>query len=119
VDLTQPVSNPDPFPCGTRGHIAEGKRAGQVLRSRLELCSQFRGEAAFLGFDDRAPVMGDEAAQRRVGMENVPELARTVERMKAGLGEFGRVANDTLDVYAALGKGTSRRVWAISSAQSA
>ena len=63
------------------------------LRRRGELAGQDVGQAAFFGFDDGAGVVRDQAAQHRVGVLDVAEVAGAVQAVQAGVGEFGEVAD--------------------------
>ena len=90
-DLRKPVVYGDHLAIGRRGHIAGGKSICEHRFRDQELTCQLRSKAAVFRFDDGARVMSDQAAQRRVSMLNVAEVAGTVERMKAGIDQFGRV----------------------------
>ena len=49
------------------------------MRGRLELQAQDIGESAFAGFDDGVGVMGDQSAQRGVGVLGVAQVPGTVQ----------------------------------------
>ena len=51
------------------------------------------GESAFGGFDDGAGVVGDQSAQRGVGVLGVAQVPGAVELVQAGGGEAGGVAD--------------------------
>ena len=74
-------------------HVAEGQRAGKHARCRLELEAQNAGKSAFIGFDDGVGVVGDEAAQRGVGVLDIAKVTGTVQRVQARRGQPGRVAD--------------------------
>ena len=49
------------------------------MRGRLELQAQDIGESAFAGFDDGVGVMGDQSAQRGVGVLGVAQVPGAVQ----------------------------------------
>ena len=59
------------------------------MRRGLELQGQDIGEPALPGFDDGAGVVGDQPAQRGVGVLGVAQVAGAVELVQAGGGEAG------------------------------
>jgi len=93
VDLGEPPVHLYVFPVRARGYIAERQRIRERLRRWCELAAQHRGEAAFLGLDVRACVVGDQAAQQFVGVLDVSQVAGAVELVQAGAGQFGQVAD--------------------------
>jgi hypothetical protein len=74
-------------------HVAIGQRIVEDHARGGELAAQLADKAAFLGFDDSAGVMRDQTAQDRVSEMRVAEVPGAVERMKAGLGQLGGVAD--------------------------
>jgi hypothetical protein len=63
-------------------HIAVDQRVGQVTRCGPELAEQVSGEPAFSCFNSSAGMVGHQPAYGWVGMLNVAEVARTVERVE-------------------------------------
>jgi hypothetical protein len=59
----------------------------------LELGQQLTGQAALLRSDDSPAVMRDQAAQPHVSLMHITQVACAVERVKAGDGENGGVAD--------------------------
>jgi hypothetical protein len=53
MDLCEAPMNIHGFPIWVSGHVAEGQRAGERLRRRLELAGQDMGKTAFVSFDVR------------------------------------------------------------------
>jgi hypothetical protein len=78
---------------GAGGHVAASQYAGQYVRRRVELGTQDVGESAFVGFDDGAGVVGDQPAQRGIGVLGAAEVPGAIELMQAGGGEAGGVAD--------------------------
>ena len=78
VDLGQAVGYLDLVAVGAGGHVAEGKRVGQRLGRRGELAGQDVSQAAFFSLDDGIGVMRDQAAQQRVGVLDVAQVAGAV-----------------------------------------
>jgi hypothetical protein len=66
-----------------RGHVAVRESVFEDCSDSWELAAQLVGQAAFLGFDACAGVMGDQAAQSRVGVLDVAQVAGAVERVEA------------------------------------
>ena len=62
VDFGEAPVYPDVFPVRAGGYVAERQRIRERFRRWCELAEQHRGQAAFLGFDVRARVVGDQAA---------------------------------------------------------
>jgi hypothetical protein len=51
------------------------------------------GQAAFVGLDDGAGVVCDQAAQQGFGVLDVAQVAGAVQAVQASMGEFGEVAD--------------------------
>ena len=83
----------DRVPARICRHVAVGQRIVEDHAWRGKLPAQLARQAAFLGFEDSAGVMRDQAAQHRVGEMCVAQVPGAVERMKAGLDQLGRVAD--------------------------
>ncbi len=91
--LREPVMNRDNVPVRSRGHIAIRQGIAENHIRHGKLTGEHVRKAAFLGLDDSPGVMTDQAAQDRIGMLHVAEVPGAVERMKASLHQFGRVAD--------------------------
>src|ERR1039457_1035454 len=74
LDLGQPPFGRDELAVGAGGYVAVGQHAGQLLWRGLELQVQDAGESAFFGFDDGAGVVGDQPAQKGVGVLGVAQV---------------------------------------------
>ena len=72
----------------------------------LELAGQLVGQAALVGFDEGAGVVGDQAAEHVAGLRDVAQVAGAVERVEAGVVQGGGVA----DVVQQRGGGQQVRV---------
>jgi hypothetical protein len=77
-------------------HVAESQHAGKRVRRRLELTAQDVGKSAFVGFDDRARMIGDQSAQQDVGMLGVAQVPGAIELVQARKGKDGSVADAVL-----------------------
>src|ERR1700689_1932293 len=64
--LCQPVMHGDRLSARICRHVTVGKRIVEGRGWRGKLAAQLASETAFLGFEDRAGVMRDQAAQDRV-----------------------------------------------------
>jgi hypothetical protein len=93
VDLGQAVGHLDLVTVGAGGHVAESQRVRQRLGRRGELAGHDVGQTAFFGLDNGIGVVRDQAAQHRVGVLDVSQVAGAVQAVQAGLGEFGEVAD--------------------------
>jgi hypothetical protein len=93
VDLGEPPVNLYVFPVWASGYVAERQRIRERLRRWCELAAQHRGQAAFLGLDLCACVVGDQAAQQFVGVLDIAKVAGAVELVQAGPGQIGQVAD--------------------------
>ena len=74
-------------------HVTVGQHGGKPVRGRIELQAQDVGKPAFLGFDDDAGVMGDEPAQRGVGVLGVAQVPGAIEWVQTRYGQTGWVAD--------------------------
>ena len=72
------------MPVGAGDHVAVDQRVRQVVRGGLELAGEIGRETAFGGFVDGAGVVGDQAAEHRVGVVDIAEVAGAVEGMEPG-----------------------------------
>ena len=83
----------DHVPARICRHVAVGQRVVEGHACGGKLATQLASQAAFLGFEDSAGVMRDQAAQDRIGEVRVAQVPSAIERMKAGLDQLGRVAD--------------------------
>jgi hypothetical protein len=83
----------DHVPARICSHVTVGKRIVEGRAWRGKLAAQLARQTAFLGFNDRAGVMRDQAAHNRIGEVRVVQVPGAVKRMKASLGQLGRVAD--------------------------
>ena len=92
-DLRQSVLDAHGQTIRCRGHIAVGQCVLQRGIDARKFIGQVIGEPTLPGLDDGTRMIGHEAAQGIAGALDVPEIAGTVERVKAGSGKRGRVAD--------------------------
>ena len=92
-DLRQSVLDAHGQTIRCRGHIAVGQCVLQRGIDARKFTAQFMGEPTLPGLDDGTRMIGHETAQGIAGALDVPEIAGTVERMKARSGKRGRVAD--------------------------
>ena len=59
----------------------------------FELAAQDIGQPAFVGLDDGAGMMRDQAAQHRVGVLDITQVTGAVQAVQPGTGQFGKVAD--------------------------
>ena len=82
TDLSQTPFDSDGLALGSGGHIAVDQRVTKITRCRGELAEQVSREPSFGRFSDGAGMVGHQPAYGWVGMLNVAEVARTVERVE-------------------------------------
>jgi hypothetical protein len=82
ANLSQALLDCHALSLGAGCHIAVDQRVGQVERCGPELAEQVSGEPAFGCFNSRAGMVGHQPTDQWVGMLNVTEVARTVERVE-------------------------------------
>ena len=105
MDLGESPIDRDELAVRASCHVAEGQRTGKHVRYRLELEAQNAGKSAFIGFDDGAGVVGDEAAQHGVGVLDIAKVTSTVQRVQAWVDLLDAVeAPDATKGAAALGR---------------
>jgi hypothetical protein len=89
--LSESILNRNDLTGWRRGHVAVRQGFFEDYPDSRELASEIVGQAAFVGFDACAGVMGNKAAQSRVGVLDVAQVAGPVERVEAGRGQVWRI----------------------------
>lgn len=90
-DLRKPILDRQLLAVWTRGHVAVDERIRKLRRLGPELARQLVNEPSFPSLHDRTGVVSHEPTQMLVRLVNVPQKARTVERMESGHNQVRRI----------------------------
>ncbi len=93
ADFGEPVSDRNGITVRGCGHVAVGERVPEWLVDRGELAGESIIEAALFGLDDGAGVAGHKTAEDVIGVGHVAEVAGSVKRVKACVGDLRAVAD--------------------------